>query len=558
MRHRRVRSGDSVRSHDRGSARRGRPPALRVAWTAFVLAAATAGVTHGCSATGERHVQSGGAGGGSAIAPGAPSASEAGTGGRAAATATATGAGGAGGAGPIVVFFPDAGSDARDDAGATDGAPANACGSECGPVELCDPAHLGLDDNCNGEVDEGCACNPGQLHWCFKGDPRYHNTPGCFDGTEACSELGTWGACTGGVFATAPDNCFQNDTTACHAVSATPFATVDLASGTGDFSANAVAGSESYTVQCPTGVSQCPAVMPPDAFQPLQSGEYTVTYTKSVAGGQGPLTCTFPLFVAAPGLRVELSWEHFTSDTGVDLDLHMHQPLSSAPWTTSPAGSQDCGWANCKLNALAPPTNFTSPQWFASTNVAPDPCNWDDQPNPANNTCYNIPRGIGAQWQALGMGCHNPRLDIDDIQCNISVTNPNDPDFCAPENINVDYVPDRQWFRIAVHYYRNYGRAYDVHPEVKVFYNGQQSADLGPQGFYVPPAPVAFHPADGAGAGVGNRFWVVADIAVTDDGCGNVTCVVQPLYDDPVALTPYLTIDTMATSTFAPPWPPQP
>jgi len=298
--------------------------------------------------------------------------------------------------------------------------------------------------------------------------------------------------------------------------------------------------------------------MAPDEFQPLQSGQYTVTYTKSVAGSSTPLSCTYPLFVGAPGLRVELSWEHFTTDTGVDLDLHLHQPVNTDPWGTNMGIPSSCGWLNCKFDSFEPPPKPSAPQWFPLTNAAPQPVDWDLQPNATDNTCYGIPRGVGMEWQTLGMGCHNPRLDIDNIQCNFAITDPNDPDFCTPENINIDYPPTNQWFRIAVHYYWNHDRTYAVHPEIKVFYNGAQFADLGPQGFYNPPSPVTFMPNDGAGQGEGNAFWLVADVAVLDDGCGHVTSEVQPLYADPTQLTPTIMLDTEATTTFTPPWPPPP
>lgn len=71
------------------------------------------------------------------------------------------------------------------EAGANDAkpdVPVNPCGTKCGPVELCDADHLGLDDDCNGKVDEGCSCNSGQVHFCFKGDPSYEGFAGCFDG----------------------------------------------------------------------------------------------------------------------------------------------------------------------------------------------------------------------------------------------------------------------------------------------------------------------------------------------------------------------------------------
>ncbi len=464
-------------------------------------------------------------------------------------TTSDTGLGGA-------LTFTDAGSDVTD---ANDEAYINPCGSKCGPTELCDPAHTGLDDNCNGDVDEGCPCTPGQVHWCFKGDPSYRGTPGCFDGSETCSELGQWGPCTGGVHAWPPDDCFLNNTTECHAITAIPGATVDLKTGTGQFSVNAVPGSETYSVQCPMGVSQCPAVMPPENFSEIQSGQYTVTYTKMVAGDPNPISCTFPLFIGDIGLRVELSWEHHPTDDGVDLDLHVHQPQNTQPWGISPGEPQDCTWSSCKIDQI----QFNDPvvpQWWPTTNMQPMPCNWDIQTSAQslNNSCYNDPRGVGEEWQLLGKGCHNPRSDIDNITCDDTVTDPTDPNWCGPEVINVDYPPLQQWFRVAVHYYYNHAETYDIHPEIKIFCNGALSADWGPHGFYVPETPPTFESADGAGTGSGNRFWIVGDVAFVKDSCGNVSCVTQPLYSDPTNKTPLFTIDTAATSTFAPPWPPPP
>jgi len=92
--------------------------------------------------------------------------------------------------------------------GGAGGSVINPCGSKCGPVELCDPAHAGLDDNCNGIVDEGCPCSMGMVQSCFKGDPSYRNMPGCFPGTQHCSELGmwttAWAECTPRIIATTP------------------------------------------------------------------------------------------------------------------------------------------------------------------------------------------------------------------------------------------------------------------------------------------------------------------------------------------------------------------
>jgi hypothetical protein len=184
------------------------------------------------------------------------------------------------------------------------------------------------------------------------------------------------------------------------------------------------------------------------------------------------------------------------------------------------------------------------------------------------NTCYNSPGGVSMQWQQLPLGCHNPRLDLDIVQCDASLTNPSDTGcvpstgqgcWCGPENINIDYPSLNQWYRIATHYYWNHGRTYDVHPEILVYCNGALSADLGPHSYYMPEAPVTFEPGDGeSNIGQGNRFWVAADVVFTTDSCGIVSCTVQPVYSDAAQKTPFLTLDTAETTTFAPAYPPLP
>jgi hypothetical protein len=291
----------------------------------------------------------------------------------------------------------------------------------------------------------------------------------------------------------------------------------------------------------------------------MQAGEYVVTYTKMVSGNPNPESCTFPLEVGAPGLRIELTWEHTPADPGVDIDLHVHQPADTRPWAVSPGGEQDCGWATCKVGSFTPPQAST-PNWFAQPPVTPpSPVNWDDTtPSPPGNECYFAPQGAGQKWALFGQGCHNPRLDSDNITCDDSVTDPTDPNFCLPDNVNIDYPPTGQWMRIGVHYFSNHGLTYDVHPQVKVFCNGPLAAYLGPHGYGVPEAPATFAAGDGAGRGVGNKFWVVADVAFVSDGCGGTYCEVRPAYADATQRTPYFTVDTTAVSTFAPPYPPPP
>lgn len=486
----------------------------------IVLLAVGAGaaVAAGCSATSDPNEFPPGSGGNGGSGPGAGGSGNSGQGGG-------------------IIIIPDAGSDAPPDV------PMNPCGTECGPEELCDQAHTGLDDNCNGEVDEGCPCSGGQASFCFKGDPSYRNTPGCFDGTQSCTENGIWGPCLGGVHAT--ESCFTADATGCHPIQAVPFQDVNLKTGTGTFSNNAVPGTEVWTVTCPAGVNPCPGVTgsnPPDDYKPLQSGEYTVTYTKGVAGG-GTESCSYPLFVGALGLRVELEWGHDSGVYGVDLDLHLHRPNNTSPWAIS-GSPDDCGFANCTVGDFG----LDALDWFPANGVPPNPVSWYLDPIFEKNTCFYAPRGAGAQWQANGQGCHNPRLDIDNIYCDASVADPNDGSFCAPENINVDYPPSNEWFRIGVHYYSG---SLNIRPRMKVYCDGALSADLGPTGFYDPEAPIIF-PSSGGGT----LFWLAADVRFQEGSCGAKTCQVVPLYMSPAGKEPWLTTESQVESNFGPPYPP--
>ncbi|WP_437955993.1 hypothetical protein WME76_31620 [Sorangium sp. So ce119] len=513
-------------------------------WCAAALAGGV--VAGGCGST----VVSGGDGG-------AASATASGVGGGGGATSASTsnaGGGGSGGAGGEGGSGGEGGAGGAGGSGGAGGegdggaaVPMNPCGSACGDEELCDESHLGLDDDCDGEVDETCGCTAGQARACFRGDPSYRAYAGCFPGTEICDDAGTWGPCVGGLHAA--DMCFLNDAGGCHPMRAAPFADVDLKEGTGSFSADA--GVEWWTVACPEGVDPCPEVggaEPADDFKPLQSGEYTVTYTKRGLMDGGTRSCTYPLFVGARGLRVELEWEHLPRS--VDLDLHLHRPDSTRPWRIH-GSSDDCGYSNCTIKEISDASEI---RWFSDTATPPEPVNWYLDPEETNNTCYYAPRGLGDAWRDEGLGCHSPRLDLDNVVCNPAVTDPNDRDFCAPENINIDFPPRGQWMRIGVHYYGTEDATSDVHPRIKVFCDGALGAELGPRGFYQPEQPVTFAPADAR-----DRFWVVADVIFPEpDACGERTCVVQPIYADEAARSPLLTTQRAAESAFTPEYPPVP
>lgn len=55
----------------------------------------------------------------------------------------------------------------------------------------------GLDDDGDGQVDEGCPCQPGQQQPCFAGVSSLAGKGVCSLGTQECQFGGTWGACQG-------------------------------------------------------------------------------------------------------------------------------------------------------------------------------------------------------------------------------------------------------------------------------------------------------------------------------------------------------------------------
>jgi hypothetical protein len=79
-----------------------------------------------------------------------------------------------------------------------DGSGYGACEGEVLPIpESC--ATLG-DDDCNGQVNEGCACVPGTTAACYTGPIATKDIGACHEGTQTCNADGTgYGACIGEV-----------------------------------------------------------------------------------------------------------------------------------------------------------------------------------------------------------------------------------------------------------------------------------------------------------------------------------------------------------------------
>ncbi len=87
------------------------------------------------------------------------------------------------------------------------GAAWGACEGAIGPTdEICD----GLDNNCDDEVDETCACQDGEIQPCYPGPEGTQDVGVCMSGTEACvveDGEAMWGACEGFVLPGPEDVC---------------------------------------------------------------------------------------------------------------------------------------------------------------------------------------------------------------------------------------------------------------------------------------------------------------------------------------------------------------
>ncbi|HTP26284.1 MAG TPA: hypothetical protein VMK12_11560, partial [Anaeromyxobacteraceae bacterium] len=324
---------------------------------------------------------------------------------------------------------------------------------DCGP----DGRGNGLDDNCNGVIDEGCApCIPGEVRPCFIGPPGKRNVGACTDGTQTCqsAEGGTtsWSACMSSIGPTAETcdkldndcNGCADDGLCCYAAIACP-APDDARIAPQEPLKDVPLRGEDFFLGKPktwkwsiTG-GPCDQLFETTTGQPPSqsftltngtsrdatahftlSGDYTVRLEVEDTDGETH-QCQWVQHINGPGVRLELCWDK-TGDNGSDIDLHVHQPGNTTSWFSSTA---DCYYATC--------------------------------------------RGTDVDWgyPASSSGAHSPRLDIDNITT-----------LGKPENINIDDPNDGDTFRVGVHYYGNHGGD-EVHPLVNVYCGGNLLATFG-------------------------------------------------------------------------------
>jgi hypothetical protein len=404
--------------------------------------------------------------------------------------------------------------------------PPPSCGDvSCGPEETCGPDGFGdgLDNDCDDSVDETCACEGmGVTQECFPGDPAIC-PPGlpcrgdCVRGSEPCTEFLNWGECAGAVVPQAErcdgadndcDGLYDEALSGCAspvtcpgAVYAAPMTFVPL-DGSAIFAGTY--DSWLWELVCPSTIPAglCPSPDDPAARDTqvylVASGTYRVRVT--IAVGAETYHCEFALLVQGDGLRVELNWDSQGSANGnTDVDLHLHK------WgdETSFFGGDDCYYANCN----------------AGDYLAGGGAEWGLDDTADVSACVEAPHLEGADWATIG-SCHNPRLDVDVVTCNSTVTDPASLFYCSPENINVDQPPLGQPMRIMVHYFSSHFYAGETRATVNVYCGGALRATFGPQLLVY-----------GASMTSGNDAWMVADVQFEADECGTIDCRIAPVLD---------------------------
>lgn len=244
----------------------------------------------------------------------------------------------------------------------------------------------------------------------------------------------------------------------------------------------------------------------------VSSGNYRVRVDVELETG-GSASCEWVVYVRGAGLRVEMGWDTQGMGRGdTDVDLHLHRrsiPAGSTGPETDFFTSDDCYYLGCKASTYDYDGGALRARW-----ALPD--------NPDLSACEESPGGEGGVWSSIGT-CYQPRLDVDVISCDPTVTDPRSAGFCANENINVDTPPLGEPFRIWVNYFSEHAYRGDTHPYVNVYCYGELRAQFGRNG------EVTLREGDETTSARVHDSWTVADVVFEIDSCGRPACRIAPI-----------------------------
>ena len=364
----------------------------------------------------------------------------------------------------------------------------------------------GMDDDCDGKIDEGCTCKAGETQPCFRGKPAERNVGTCKDGIQNCKISpmradisGTWGECKNDILPSF-DKCDKADNN-CNGCAdeglccspkidcsyiiepALPF-TDKLIDGTKIYDPeHEYQDADKATWEWTLTKGSCDIILQKTSFSLASaiegvagaiadaadkitfsgvglskfnvnfqlSGTYNLHLKITRENGE-VYECEWPLKVASNGLRVELCWDKTGAHNsgGYDLDLHLGKNDVTKPETIND-GCDDIYF----------PWGANSACFYYTCKTA----NY-------NNTNAKYP------WNVQGWGYNetnsttpNPRLDIDNIE-----------EVGKPENINLDNPKENDTFRVLVHLYpwSDYSSdASGTNPVVNIYCGGSLKATYG-------------------------------------------------------------------------------
>ncbi|MEW5855117.1 MAG: MopE-related protein [Myxococcota bacterium] len=413
-----------------------------------------------------------------------------------------------------------------------------ACTGEVIPAaEQCD----GLDHDCNGTANNGCACQVGESRNCYTGPAGTENVGLCHGGTQQCVDVGQgpqWGACTGEVTPTAAV-CDGQD----HACDGNPNAACECTVGESRDCYDGPPGTQGVGV-CSAGRQFCVNDNGTPRWGNLCIGQVTPASSETCNNGQDE-TCNGqadegcpPAGLTCPGNQTVPAGDTVTlSAPGVG--------VSNQQWTITngPVG----GASSAQWNP-DPPTGSTvtfRPIIVGVYTVTVTATDGGGNPVSCSFQVTAEAHGLRIElaWDGSGdvdIHLHNnssaPWFGGDDCYYENCITPPNTPSYASaagpmpwgagldvdnvvtdgPENVRLDNPVLNSPYTIGIH---NYANAAGRVATVKVF--------CGDGAGVTPTQVFTSQPLAGTAAGdcTANQFWKVATVVMTSTNA----CTITPL-----------------------------